>query len=246
MAKSPRAALEVRGNRTYLHFSRTLDLRGLVQWNLNLLDVLRWSVSNTRMLRSMNRFLRSAAKTLATTMALLCMVPSAAATGFGRVVTLFQFFGQLWSLVPGLPGDYLRVAYYAMTLRHCSLHSRISFGSFFAQRESVVERGVYIGSHCVFGSCHIGARTQIANQVQILSGRRQHIRDEQGRILGSEEGTFTPIKVGADCWLGASSVIMADVGARTTIGAGAIVPRPVPANVVAVGNPAKVLEREAR
>jgi len=47
--------------------------------------------------------------------------------------------------------------------------------------------------------------------------------------------------IGAACWLGASAIIMADAGAQTTIGAGAVVPHPAPANVVAVGNPARIL-----
>jgi maltose O-acetyltransferase len=36
---------------------------------------------------------------------------------------------------------------------------------------------------------------------------------------------------------------MANVGAGTTIGAGAVVTRPIPAHVVAVGNPARVIDR---
>jgi len=45
-----------------------------------------------------------------------------------------------------------------------------------------------------------------------------------------------------DCWIGASAVIMASVGVGTTIGAGAVVVRPIEAGVVAVGNPARTLE----
>lgn len=146
-------------------------------------------------------------------------------------------------MIPGLPGDYLRVAYYALTLRRCALYSRVSFGSFFAQSSSTVGVGVYVGAYCVLGSCSLGERTQIASHVQILSGRHQHGRTADGRILGADEKNFKSVVIGEDCWIGASAIVMANVGPRTTVGAGTVVTRPLPAGVVAVGNPARVLER---
>ena len=163
----------------------------------------------------------------------------AAVTGFGRVHSLFQFGAHFYALVPGLLGDYLRVAYYRLTLTRCDLASRISFGSFFAHPETSVGRGVYIGSYCILGRTGIGDRTQIASGVQILSGRHQHTRNEQGEILGSDHGEFTTVTIGADCWIGAGAVIMADIGPQTTIGAGAVVTKPIPAGVTAYGNPAR-------
>src|SRR3954447_15943749 len=181
---------------------------------------------------------RRAAKVALIAISVAAMFPAALLTGFGRIRAVYQTFATAVSLLPGLPGDYLRIAFYAMTLSSCSMYSRISFGSFFAQSSAAVAAGVYIGSYCVLGNCTIGERTQIASLVQILSGARQHGRDEQGRIQGAEKGVFTTVSIGADCWIGASAIIMADVGPGTTIGAGSVVTRPVPANVVAVGNPA--------
>lgn len=187
------------------------------------------------------RALKLAAKLTVIGISVAVMFPAALLAGFGRLRAVYQIFANGVSLVPGLPGDYLRIAYYAMTLSRCSLYSRVSFGSFFAQSAAVVAPGVYIGSYCVLGHCEIGERTQIASLVQILSGSRQHSRDEQGRIQGAEKGVFTPVIIGSDCWIGASSIIMADVGSGSTIGAGSVVTRPVPPNVVAVGNPARVI-----
>src|ERR1019366_2203458 len=119
--------------------------------------------------------------------------------------------------------------------------SRVSFGTFFAHREATVAPQVYIGSYCVLGRVTIGERTQIASGVQILSGRRQHVRNADGRISGSLEGDFTPVLIGADCWIGAAAIVMADVGVRCTIGAGSVVSRPIPAGSVAVGSPARVI-----
>ncbi len=169
-------------------------------------------------------------------------LPAAALAGFGRVPATFNMGAHAAAQVPGVLGDYFRIAYYKLTLKRCSLYSRISFGSFFSNADAELGQGVYIGSYSILGRCSIGDRTQIASQVQVLSGRRQHSRDESGQIRGAHDGEFEAIAIGADCWIGASSVIMAAIGAGSTIGAGAVVVRPIPAQVVAVGNPARVIK----
>jgi acetyltransferase-like isoleucine patch superfamily enzyme len=196
---------------------------------------------SVRARQSRGSLLKRGLKMVATGLALACMLPAAVVTGFGRVSTIFQLFAQATAMLPGKPGDYLRVAYYFLTLRKATVSMRVSFGTFFAHSAATIGKGVYIGAYCVLGACSIGDRTQIATHVQILSGARQHGRDGHGHILGAEESTFLPTSVGADCWLGASAIVMADVGPRTTIGAGAVVTRPIPADVVAVGNPARVI-----
>jgi galactoside O-acetyltransferase len=52
-----------------------------------------------------------------------------------------------------------------------------------------------------------------------------------------------PVRIGSNCWIGAGAVILPGVtiGDNTVIGAGSVVTRDIPANVVAVGNPCKVL-----
>jgi len=175
---------------------------------------------------------------------LLLALPLAAIAGFGRWAEGFRFSAHVCALVPGILGDYLRITFYKLTLRSCSLDSRIEFGSFFSHSGSSVGERVYIGPYCILGICSIGDRTQIASHVQILSGRRQHSRDVSGNIKGAEAGEFEQVQVGADCWIGASCVVMASVGAGTTIGAGAVVVKPVGTGVVAVGNPARVINQE--
>jgi virginiamycin A acetyltransferase len=189
------------------------------------------------------KHIRLAVKVAVQAGSLVVTFPFAALTAFGRLSPLFQFFGHSLALVPGLPGDYLRVAYYHLTLDRCSLYSRVSFGTFFAQSCATVGEGVYIGAYCVLGACNIGDRTQIASHVQSLAGQHQHQRATDGRILGADERAFTITNIGEDCWIGAAAILMADVGPRSTIGAGAIVTRPIPADVVAAGNPARILKR---
>ncbi|MGN0525855.1 MAG: sugar O-acetyltransferase [Acutalibacteraceae bacterium] len=52
-----------------------------------------------------------------------------------------------------------------------------------------------------------------------------------------------PVKIGKNCWLGAGVIVCPGVtiGDNTVIGAGSVVTKDIPDNVVAVGNPCKVL-----
>ncbi|MBQ7302639.1 MAG: sugar O-acetyltransferase [Clostridia bacterium] len=52
-----------------------------------------------------------------------------------------------------------------------------------------------------------------------------------------------PVHIGKNCWIGAGAVIVPGVtiGDNTVIGAGSVVTKDIPANVVAVGNPCRVL-----
>ena len=52
-----------------------------------------------------------------------------------------------------------------------------------------------------------------------------------------------PVRIGKNCWLGAGVVVVPGVtiGDNTVIGAGSVVTKDIPSNVVAVGNPCRVL-----
>lgn len=169
---------------------------------------------------------------------LAAVFPSALICYFGRIERLYTFFAHLHSLTPGFIGNYFRAAFYKLTLRECSIDITISFGTFFSRHTAYVGPYVSIGSFCVIGCARIGARTQIASHVEIPSGRREHARDAEGRLATIED---EEVVIGADCWIGASAIVMANVGDGATIGAGSVVVKDVPAGVVAVGNPARVI-----
>ena len=52
-----------------------------------------------------------------------------------------------------------------------------------------------------------------------------------------------PVHIGKNCWLGAGVIVLPGVtiGDNTVIGAGSVVTKDIPSNVVAVGNPCRVL-----
>lgn len=53
----------------------------------------------------------------------------------------------------------------------------------------------------------------------------------------------SPVRIGKNCWLGAGVIVLPGVtiGDNTVVGAGSVVTHDLPANVVAVGNPCRVM-----
>ena len=54
-----------------------------------------------------------------------------------------------------------------------------------------------------------------------------------------------PVRIGNNCWIGTGAIILPGVtiGDNVVIGAGSIVTKDIPSNVVAVGNPCRVLRQ---
>ena len=52
-----------------------------------------------------------------------------------------------------------------------------------------------------------------------------------------------PVRIGKNCWIGAGAIILpgTTIGDNTVVGAGSVVTKDLPANVVAVGNPCRIL-----
>ncbi len=96
--------------------------------------------------------------------------------------------------------------------------------------------------NCVFLDCNyikLGNNVFLGPSVQMYAA--YHPVPAAERIKGPEFAS--PITVGDNVWIGGGSIICAGVtiGANTTIGAGSVVVKDIPANVVAVGNPCKVI-----
>lgn len=52
-----------------------------------------------------------------------------------------------------------------------------------------------------------------------------------------------PVHIGKNCWVGAGAIIMPGItiGDHVVIGAGSVVTKDIPSNVVAVGNPCRIM-----
>jgi maltose O-acetyltransferase len=107
-----------------------------------------------------------------------------------------------------------------------------------------LEGNFYANFGCVILDCaqvRIGEDVMFGPSVQVYAAH--HPIDALERIKGPE--LASPITIGRNVWVGGSAIIVPGVtiGENTTIGAGSVVTKDVPANVVAVGNPARVIRR---
>lgn len=89
-------------------------------------------------------------------------------------------------------------------------------------------------THVFVGDC-----TLIAPNVILATGTHPILPElrEKGYQFNA------PIKIGRNCWIGAGAIVLPGVtiGDNSVIGAGSVVTKDIPSNVVAVGNPCKVL-----
>lgn len=157
----------------------------------------------------------------------------------------FAGCAELLSLVPGKLGIFARRSFYRMTLDYCATDVSVGFGSLLAHPDAELHFGVYIGLRCTVGKAILERDVTIGSNVDILSGRRQHAFDRLGEPIQNQGGRLERIRVGRNSWVGNSAVVLADIGADCVIGAGSVVVKPIPARSVAVGNPAGVIKARA-
>jgi acetyltransferase-like isoleucine patch superfamily enzyme len=148
---------------------------------------------------------------------------------------------ELLSLVPGLSGNYLRRAFLAGVLAGCHPTASIGFGTLFSKVGASIGANVYIGPRCHIGLAAIEANVLLAAGVHVTSGSQTHGFTDLSRPIRDQEGTPSLVRIGAGAWIGSAAVVMADVGRDTMVGAGSVVSKPLPAEVIAVGVPARVL-----
>lgn len=97
--------------------------------------------------------------------------------------TVFHTCTHIVALLPGLPGMFLRRAFYSLTLESCSTECSIGIGALFTHRNVTVVKPVYIGNYSMIGAAHLGEHCLLASRVSILSGKTLHTLDENERWL---------------------------------------------------------------
>ena len=97
-----------------------------------------------------------------------------AVLGPGRADGVFQAYSQAVSMVPGLGGEYLRRAFFALSLPRCGEDFTVGFGTVFSKQGVEAGDRVYVGMHCTIGHVELGDHVTIGSNVDILSGRAQH------------------------------------------------------------------------
>jgi virginiamycin A acetyltransferase len=150
---------------------------------------------------------------------------------------------QMLSLVPGLPGQYMRRAFLAHTISGCDPSAVVSFGTIFSKSGARLDERVYVGPGCHLGLVHIARDVLVGSGVHITSGRHTHGTTHAVTPIREQEGQRTLVRIGAGAWIGSAAVVMADVGAHSVVGAGAVVTEPIPESVVAAGVPARIVRQ---
>ena len=148
---------------------------------------------------------------------------------------------QMLALIPGIVGQYLRQAFLAQTIAGCAPTATISFGTILSKTGARIDDNAYIGPGCSLGLVHIGKDVLIGSGVHITSGRDTHGTEDPNVPIREQEGKLELVRIGAGSWIGSGAIVMADVGERAIVGAGAVVAKPIPDAVVAVGVPATVV-----
>ena len=131
---------------------------------------------------------------------------------------------------------------------HCSFNSRSRFNFRGINHRCILQtrKGgkIIIGNNCGFSGVSIVSNVGVTIGNNILVGANTMIGDRNGHENRFPEWQPKPITVGNNVWIGMNCVIMRGVtiGENTIIGANSVVTKDIPANVIAAGNPCKVIK----
>ena len=119
----------------------------------------------------------------------------------------------------------------AILLQPREANAQICIGdkSFIMNGSELMSRSrIEIGSHCLIGA-----------QVKIIDADFHGVHPDKR----SEAGISQPIIIEDNVWVGANSIVLkgVNIGKNSIIGAGSVVTKSIPANVIAAGNPAKII-----
>lgn len=139
-----------------------------------------------------------------------------------------------------------------VTIRHseviCYAGARIAIGhhSWISLRAQIVACSkIEIGPYCVIArDVYISDTNE--HPLDAMARRRQTIAlQERGAMPDRGEAVSIPVKIGSDVWIGERAIIVkgVSIGDRSIVAAGSVVTKPVPADTIVAGNPARVVKR---
>ncbi|WP_036483447.1 sugar O-acetyltransferase [Myxosarcina sp. GI1] len=102
---------------------------------------------------------------------------------------------------------------------------------------------LYVNSDCVILDCntvYLGDNVLLAPKVQIYTA--YHPIEPELRLTNKE--LAKPVIIGNNVWFGGGAIVCpgVSIGSNVTIGAGSVVTKNIPDNVVAVGNPCRIIK----
>jgi virginiamycin A acetyltransferase len=189
---------------------------------------------------------RTVAKTLLNAAAMVVTAPAALTCWLQERLLpgspAFLFWSHVAAQLPGPPGAIVRRGFYRWMLPSCDANVSIEYGAILNRRAELAP-GAYVGQYALIGWVRIGEGSLIGSRVSIPSGGSQHTFLPSGTWSLTDSSRLTCVTIGANTWIGEGAVIMADVGQRCMIAAGAVVAAALPDGVMVAGNPARLVRR---
>lgn len=156
-----------------------------------------------------------------------------------------KFFGVPYIYI--YPGSVLRIG------KNFELRTHVKSNLIGIQQKSMIsvqsrDAEIIIGDNCGFSSIVLAAAHSIRIGNNVMIGANSLVTDFDWHAMKSDEyysgvPDGKPVSIGDNVFIGYSSTILKGVkiGDNSIIGANSVVTRSIPANVVAAGNPCKVI-----
>lgn len=140
------------------------------------------------------------------------------------------------------PGSVIKIG------KNCKLLSRVNSNLLGIDRpcsfSTITAEGVIeIGANCGFIGTVIGAFKYIKIGNNISCGANTLITDSDWHTDDPRTGEPKEVIIGDNVWLGINCIVLkgVSIGENALIGANSVVTKNIPANVIAAGNPCKVI-----
>jgi len=141
-------------------------------------------------------------------------------------------------------GDAVRLSSF-VNLYGCSIGDGTTIGAFVE-----IQRGVVVGARCKISShafiCEgvtIEDECFVGHGVVFINDATPRATTPEGEPQGTDDWTLMPTRIGRGASIGSGATILGGVtiGAGALVGAGAVVTKDVPAGMLAVGVPARIV-----
>ncbi len=134
--------------------------------------------------------------------------------------------------------------------KNCLLYSKVNSNLIGVNRPCMIstltkEALIKIGDNSGFSGTVIGAFKKVTIGDNVKCGANTLITDSDWHPEDSRSGEPKEVTIHNNVWLGEGVKVLkgVEIGENTLIGAGSVVVKSLPANVIAAGNPCKVLKK---